>query len=185
MRRAGTGKAGRSTAAGATAAALLALVLVLHVWWPLVATVSVLVIAIGEVALGARPFARFLVILVAIAGIAVTFEADRLKFGADRTYVYVANAVRAADMTGIGGRTQHDIVDCVQQSRRLCGVLIENNALGLYLAIATGSAPAEHVAFIPRQSIEGLSIEKATARVIPSSEHSRRKALRFRIWDAP
>jgi hypothetical protein len=162
--------------------------MLLHVWWPLAATGGLLLMTVAEVAPGWGSLARAVVGVIAIAGIAITYEADRLHFTADRVFVDVASSVNTADIT-ISGPTRRDIVRCIQRSRELCGVLIAHDGLGVHLAVASGTQPhsgtaSERVVLIPQRHVESLFIEKTRAHVTVPSQQARRKPLRARISDA-
>ena len=139
-------------------AAGVVLLLVLHVWWPLLAYGAILTVFFTSVHWRERPLARFLLSAVAVAAVAAAFEADRLSFLLERSCADVAD-----------------------EPAPVCGILIGQNDRGLYLGVPEG---AVHVlVFLPAARLEVVRSEKGPARVIESRAAARRKPLRSRLID--
>jgi hypothetical protein len=140
----------------ATAVAVLALMPVLHVWWPLAAIVAVVVILVAVAYWRSRPVALFLISSAAIALVAVAYEADRLKYLVDKSCVALAD--------GDG---------------RECGLLIGQNDRGTYLGQPSGDA--YRLLFIPAERVLEASTEKDDANVTPDRAEARRESPAARV----
>lgn len=146
--------------AAVLAAVLLVLLLVLRVWWPLLACCAVATFLVASRRLAGRPIARLIVYGVAIGAVAVSYEADRLRFV-----------------------TQNACVEFTDGRRAECGVLVSNADRGMHVGVVSRQpGAASELVFLPAERILRASIERATVRVNATAEEARREPLRSRIW---
>jgi hypothetical protein len=141
---------------GVTVVVVVALMPVLHVWWPLAAIVAVVVILMAVTYWRSRPVALFLMSAAAIALVAVAYEADRLKYVVDEACVVLAD--------GDG---------------RACGLLIGQNDRGTYLGRPSGES--YRLLFIPAERVLEASSEKRGAHVTPDRAEARRESPAGRV----
>jgi hypothetical protein len=168
---------------GLVLAAVVALVLflVLRVWWPLATYGAVLAILLASRHWGTRPLARLLMSVLAVALVAVAYEADRISYLVEWTCVDVAraSAVDAAAGSPVAAGTR----------QRVCGTLIGQSDRGFYLGLRTRSHPTgkrampSRVGFIPAARVQAAYTEKRPARATANHAADRREPLRSRLWD--
>jgi hypothetical protein len=141
---------------GFGAAAVVSLLL-LRVWWPLLALGAVVLVA-ASIRWRSRPVVRFLVCALAVGVVAVAYEADRLRFIVEQT-----------------------CVDTRNRQGSECGLLIGQTDRGIYLGrLATDDRPSELV-FVPAPRVERASTVKRDARVIAPEARARRRPIRSRL----
>jgi hypothetical protein len=170
--RALVGRLRRPTGFLAAAAVALVLLLALKVWWPLATYGAVVAIVLASVHWKARPLARILASALAVALVAVAYEADRITYYVERT------CVTPASTTGQGG------------DRRMCGALVGQQDRGFYLGVpleATGEGVSEGLSqdlvFIPAAHVGDARSTKQLARVTESRADARRRWLPARLLD--
>ena len=138
---------------------VVALVLLLNVWWPLVALGAVIAIVLASVYWESRPARRLLVSALSVSLVAVAYEADRISYLVEWTCVDLA------------------------PKRHLCGSLIGQQDRGFYLGVPTEAAGPYRLTFIPATRVDAANSHKELARVIPSRAEARRETLISRITD--
>jgi hypothetical protein len=145
----------RAVALGLAAVAVV-LLLVLHVWWPLLA-VGAVGVAFVTSRWRSRPVVRFLACAVAVGAVAVAYEADRLRFIVERT-----------------------CVDYSRPSGRVCGILIGQTDRGIYLG-ETARQDRSSLILVPANRVQWSTTVRTRAAVIESQARARRRPIRSRL----
>jgi hypothetical protein len=138
------------------------LLLVLRVWWPLATFGAVLIILFIEARPGTSQAARTLTAALAVAVVAIAYEADRLTYYVEWTCV--DRLAESAQSTG----------------ERTCGVLVGQQDRGFYVAV-----PDEQyrLVFIPAGLVDGSESSKRKAEAVATRAHARRERLISRFGD--
>jgi hypothetical protein len=151
-----------SGAAGLTVVVVV-LVLALHVMWPLAVVLALLVLVKAAASWRGRPVLRVVAAAAAIAAVALSFEADRLRYQLDMSCVTLLEAAGGA---------------------RVCGILVGQNERGIYIGVAPAagdSAKRHALRFVPAEQVQTADSVKTPRRVIDEFAHVRRKPLVERL----
>jgi hypothetical protein len=146
------------TPSGLVAVAVLVLALLfVRVLWPLAVVLAILVTTYATVTWDAVSARRPVVIALAIAVVAVVYEADRITFLVESTCVNVK-----------------------EPAARACGLLVGQQDRGFYLGVSEGPGVARLV-FVPAERVSSSSTRKQKARVAERYSRSRRKSVIARL----
>lgn len=167
----------RPPALAVIAAVLVGGLLLLHVWWPLATLVAVLGLVLAVARWRGRPVRLFLAAVAAIALIAVSVEADRLRYLVDRACVTAAPAAAPAAGTAAGPDA------AAQPNRRTCGILVGQSDRGFYIGVIGAGAASipSRLVFLPADRVAQAASIKREAHVVPSWAASRRERLISRL----
>lgn len=154
---------GRPLSAAGLAVFVVALVVTLHVMWPLAVVFALLVLVKAAASWRDRPVLRVVAAAAAIAAVALAFEADRLRYQLDVTCVTLVDA---------GG------------GARPCGILVGQNDRGIYVGVApTPGVTVQRYAllFVPAEQVATASSHKTPQHVIDEFAKARRKPIVERL----
>jgi hypothetical protein len=143
------------------------LVVVLHVIWPLAVVVALLVLVKAAASWRERPVLRVVAAAAAIAAVALSFEADRLRYQLDIACVRLLDGNGGASAGG-----------------EPCGILVGQNDRGIYLGVPPpSSTPAERykLVFVPAAQVKTSASHKTPRRVIDEFAAKRRKPVVERL----
>jgi hypothetical protein len=146
------------TRAGLAAVVVLMVALVfVRVLWPLGAVLAILVTTYATVTWAPSSARRLLVTALAIGGVAVLYEADRITYFVESTCVNVK-----------------------EPAGRACGLLVGQQDRGFYLGVSERRGVAR-LLFVPAARVSSSSTRKRLARVEERYARSRRKAVVARL----
>lgn len=150
----------------AIAVAVIALVMLLHVWWPLAALGAILAIVVTTARWRKRKVARLLAGVGAIVVVAFAYESNRINYIADWA-----------------------CVERTERAPRVCGFLVGQNSRGHYIAtrgsvrpVPTATAPFR-LTFIPAARVVDVYSEKLPLSAIEARRRDRREPLYSRLLD--
>lgn len=162
--------------------AVVPLLLVLRVWWPLAALLAVLGIMVVTASLAERAVARFLLTAALIALVALAYEADRLTYQLDWTCVSRTPTSAAAGADGNRSRPRGRT-----DTGGVCGIQVGHNDRGFFIGRpGAGSRSLRareryRLVFIPTALVAQASIRKQKATVVENHADARRRTLGSRL----
>jgi hypothetical protein len=136
---------------------LVVALLFVRVMWPLAVVLAILVTTYATVTWDAASAKRPIVTALAIAVVAVVYEADRI------TYLVESTCVNVREPAG-----------------RACGLLVGQQDRGFYLGVSERPGVARLV-FVPAARVSSSSTRKRRARVADRYTRTRRKSVVARL----
>lgn len=141
---------------GITVALLL---LTLHMFWPLLAAIAVLTCVVLAIAVPQHRLARAVACAIAVAGVAVSYEASRLRYG-----------------------IEWSVVTLERPSGEARGLLIGQTDRGVYIGEPSRPGARLTSLFVPARRVSLVATSPLARTVNPTTLRARREPIRDRVW---